>query len=477
MRYLITILLFCSVTIQAQTFEKLYSEFDFQGPCLVVECHDGYFLGLNVGSIYDQKFKLMKIDENGSEVAQIVFPESVGQFQSKILKLTDTTYLVTTFNKNMQGLSYPVFRIFNNELTILKTKVIDTLPPISSSLHIYSEICIINDSTIMNAIGTFSTHDSNHSFIYTIKLNQNLDVEVVNSYKRADLFSLPNSILPYQKSDSSMLFIPSKAFKINNNAEIVDSLPEFFNYFAYLNHNVRSSFTAAFFINDKIFVSGNSYIVAKYNSDFSQDTAIYYEDGEYHRTAYNDPLSAYGEHLYLGGEIGFDPVQYYDPFLGLYSYIRLYRLGHDLSVKWVKSYNQYQGYYYFVFNILATSDGGCLITATRNNYETQGEKVDLYLLKVDSLGNYTPMVDIQEPENQTFTVYPNPGSNYFTIESQDVNSNCELLMYSTTGQIVVRKPLQNSHENIETSTLPTGIYFYEVRSNSGIVGRGKWIKR
>ena len=102
----------------------------------------------------------------------------------------------------MQGLSYPVYRIFNSELTILKTKVLDTLPAISNSLFIYSEICIINSSTIMNAIGTYSINEIDERLIYTIKMNMNLDIEVVNSYKRADLFSLPNSILPYQTNVS-----------------------------------------------------------------------------------------------------------------------------------------------------------------------------------------------------------------------------------------------------------------------------------
>jgi hypothetical protein len=119
-------------------------------------------------------------------------------------------------------------------------------------------------------------------------------------------------------------------------------------------------------------IGGTNYIYS-YNSDLTIDSVIditvpklIVYGGYYSCLAVNDK---YAFCQFDGGTADF--------YYGLESKIRIVKVDKSLNIEWDRFYKENDGYYYFVFNTLATSDGGCLIAATRNNLETQGERIDI----------------------------------------------------------------------------------------------------
>jgi hypothetical protein len=69
---------------------------------------------------------------------------------------------------------------------------------------------------------------------------------------------------------------------------------------------------------------------------------------------------------------------------------------------------------------------------------------------------------------------PNPFSDRFVIDIA-VNGLHEILVTDINSRPVLRKQFLGSLE-INTSTFPSGVYFYEIRNHSGIVARDKVLK-
>ncbi|MDD2564978.1 MAG: T9SS type A sorting domain-containing protein [Salinivirgaceae bacterium] len=477
MRYLFLLFLF-PFAITAQTFEKLLTDEELYNPNDIIELSGNYFISCIIRSSANDNYnlKLLKFDKNGVKLDQIIFTQPTIGSQGNLLALSDSTFIVVNIYKTENGFVDLIYRKMDLDFNVIDSTTLNLDPLVSSSAVVYSKIDKLNSGIIIHAIGFMVISDMTQKGVHFIRMDTEFENLSTSFYNRL-LDPFVKSIVQYPNKDSMMVFFAPKVYIVDKDAHIVDSMPEDFYTFNYPETITRLPTESTAWYNNKLYASGMYYKLGSYHQDLSKDTLVSYENGEDYRTAFHEPMSINNSGIFISGIIGYRPAVYNGVSLGLESYIRLYQIDLDMNPTWIKDYNRNDGYYYIVFNTLATSDGGCIIAATRNNYDTQGEKVDLYLLKVDSLGNYTPMVDIQEPETSNFMVYPNPGSSYFTIENQDINSNCELLLYSNIGQIMVRKILQNSSENIETSAFPTGIYFYEVRSNSGIIGRGKWIKQ
>jgi len=56
-------------------------------------------------------------------------------------------------------------------------------------------------------------------------------------------------------------------------------------------------------------------------------------------------------------------------------------------------------------------------------------------------------------------------------------NNCELSLYNVFGQEVMKTTLSKQSTTLETSELPSGIYFYRVTSNNKVIQSGKLISQ
>jgi len=73
------------------------------------------------------------------------------------------------------------------------------------------------------------------------------------------------------------------------------------------------------------------------------------------------------------------------------------------------------------------------------------------------------------------TAYPNPVSDILVIESHS-NELLEIMLSDVASDILIQKKFTD-FISLSTEQLPSGIYFYEVRNQNGIVKRGKVTKQ
>jgi serine protease AprX len=78
-------------------------------------------------------------------------------------------------------------------------------------------------------------------------------------------------------------------------------------------------------------------------------------------------------------------------------------------------------------------------------------------------------------EKAKFLIYPNPVENNLFVSFPNGIEQTKLSLYTTLGQNVFEKLIQNSEESVSLEALNSGIYFYKIQSNS-FVQTGKIIK-
>jgi hypothetical protein len=188
-----------------------------------------------------------------------------------------------------------------------------------------------------------------------------------------------------------------------------------------------------------------------------------------HPAMYNG-VSKFEDNIYVGGTSNMD---YMNPFWSSFdSWFHLVKINPDISPMWEYWYGG--DAYYFLYSILATNDGGCIMVGNRYDYEAQDQERDIYVVKVDSNGliTWTQEIPIDKPET---TVYPNPGTNQLNIKTTGSEMDFELL--NINGQVVIRQRLDDNSSIINAESIKSGIYFYRlIDKKNKIVQTGKWIK-
>jgi hypothetical protein len=478
MRLLIIVLLMPLLGI-SQTFEKVISESFFQRPIDLIEIPEGYLLLTSEGisDEEDNESKIYILDSHGKILKQKLFDNYYSDKLSNAILLNDTTFLVVgNINKSETDSMKIIFRLINNKLDILQEEIIETIifKTVSTGFLASQSELVIFKNSIVYALGYHAMGDKKMRGLYLVKMSKLLSNIEVKSYKQLPLpdLSLPECLLPYQNADTLLLFFPAKIYKFDSNLNIVDSLPEDFTRFNNENgvYGIHRPLSAVW-LSDKLILGGNDNIFS-YNSNLTKDTFIHFEfpDQDLY-AAYYKCMSVNQNYAFLSFAFNLDSLWH-----GLENTLRIVKVDNNLNIYWDKFYKENDGYFYSAFNTLATKDGGCIIATTRNNLNTQGKQVDIYLLKVDSLGNYDTTTTVLSNSINNIKVYPNPGGNYITIEMVDDLYNSELVVYNKIGVVVLKELIKSPIETYNTTNLTNGLYIYEIRRLGKNIERGKWIK-
>lgn len=93
-------------------------------------------------------------------------------------------------------------------------------------------------------------------------------------------------------------------------------------------------------------------------------------------------------------------------------------------------------------------------------------------------GNSTATNEVKESQ-KSVTIYPNPFNNSITIQTNNasVTDQSELSIYNSVGIEVLRKTITRHSTTINTSNLPSGIYFYKMIGSDEIFQSGKIISQ
>ena len=85
------------------------------------------------------------------------------------------------------------------------------------------------------------------------------------------------------------------------------------------------------------------------------------------------------------------------------------------------------------------------------------------------------ILGLNETLTLDFSIHPNPSSNYLNITLQ--KEIAQIAVYNNVGQLVMEpNNFINDNPTINTSTLPTGIYFIKIKTEGGSVGIRKFLK-
>ncbi|MFU8844699.1 MAG: T9SS type A sorting domain-containing protein [Bacteroidales bacterium] len=145
----------------------------------------------------------------------------------------------------------------------------------------------------------------------------------------------------------------------------------------------------------------------------------------------------------------------------------------EMNLKGVKEYGGEKKLYRF-YNLLATSDGGCLITGQVPACDTCQNNSG-YLFKVMPEDVVITSINEQSCKvTYSVEVFPNP----FT-ENLTVHANAQGLTISVhdfTGNKVIETEIQTTGVNLKTGHLSKGIYFYQIFENGNVIKHGKLIK-
>ena len=123
---------------------------------------------------------------------------------------------------------------------------------------------------------------------------------------------------------------------------------------------------------------------------------------------------------------------------------------------------------YIAISIIATPDGGALIASQKYDWNSPyPNQWDIHLLKVDSLGNYTPLgtASIEKPEDLNILVYPNPATSQISISGIS-HFPSVLTIYDVLGRELKSVTLNGLEDQVDISKLISGTYVFRVNSNN-----------
>lgn len=91
-------------------------------------------------------------------------------------------------------------------------------------------------------------------------------------------------------------------------------------------------------------------------------------------------------------------------------------------------------------------------------------------------GCVTPNDIGQVLQTDAFSIYPNPSNGHYFIDIEQPLFEAQITIYNNIGVLVYQSKLQDTHQSIDLSAQPIGIYFARVQTIDGRVATAKLIK-
>lgn len=149
------------------------------------------------------------------------------------------------------------------------------------------------------------------------------------------------------------------------------------------------------------------------------------------------------------------------------------KLNADLEQEWYKeyTYETCNDCANILYDVELAPDGGYVAAGHFSNLAVDGRRSS-WLLKVDACGDVEwqgcAPVGVAEKETRSFSVYPNPSSGRFTVETSENENISSWSVYNLTGQKVAQANAQNAGQSFEINlSLPSGLYALELVQANG----------
>ena len=134
-----------------------------------------------------------------------------------------------------------------------------------------------------------------------------------------------------------------------------------------------------------------------------------------------------------------------------------------------------------VLNAINTDSKGnvIMVAMVQDSTSTGSWDNDLYILKVDSNGNFNPVglkeVDRIDPLN--YAIFPNPAKDQLTFRQFNLKESYQMNLFDQQGRLVKQYHFNQFDNQFELSNVPNGIYVYQLTDSKGRGGSGKIVKQ
>lgn len=470
---------------KAQSFEYIYSTTDDEQVSDAAEDTAGnyYIVGFK-GSDYflwtTNISIIIKLNPNGDTVKTVILPHppnSISELRH-VIGITDTTFAAIGIISDTGSTIFQIWYVkFDTDLNILDQKKIGDPLKTTFASH-------IRKSRKKEILITGSSH-LNFSSIDIVMYRLSLDGDSLQSFLVGDTIHNEEGydILDLADSSGYLIFAftgynlsnPTQLIRTNTNG-VIDTIYD-------LSNGSGAESTSAVWLSDSTFAieksdeHGTGLIKGLNFTKFDLNFNIY-SDTVIGPIFTNDKPAFKGMDMVLPGSIyGAGTLNWVGfIFEPLTSYFHAIKFNNDMQVQWEKIISHGDDFLN-MWGVKATSDGGVLLLGTRYNYLTSGQNErDIYVVKLDSLGNLTTGINETSPvQVHDAVVYPSPAHDIININST-INFNAtKITLYDTEGRKVANKKFDKS-TSFSVSRLNSGIYFYEIKDSKGNERRGKIIK-
>ena len=99
-------------------------------------------------------------------------------------------------------------------------------------------------------------------------------------------------------------------------------------------------------------------------------------------------------------------------------------------------------------------------------------------LLVDNIGfDYATGIDDAVSTELAVKVYPNPSSGIVNLSFSKVMTNANVEVFDLQGRMVLTNSINGKHIQLEVSSLPSGIYHYQVKEGTSGLASGNFLKQ
>ncbi len=154
---------------------------------------------------------------------------------------------------------------------------------------------------------------------------------------------------------------------------------------------------------------------------------------------------------------------------------KVYLFDSELNLKGMKVFGGDSRWWFF--HLVATNDGGCIITgAKREPGGAELSDVDYYLIKVMPDDMITSAEETSFENDFDVAVFPNPFNNHLTTET--MRENLVFSVFDSNGHKVLSGAVNNIPKtNFDSRNLIPGFYFYVITDKGRTIQCGKLIKQ
>jgi hypothetical protein len=161
-------------------------------------------------------------------------------------------------------------------------------------------------------------------------------------------------------------------------------------------------------------------------------------------------------------------------FLGAQSYFFLLQFDSTLELRWERFYGGDVSYW--LAKVVATNDGGCILSGDKNNGTWSDPERDPVIIKVNNEGYIVNTPEQPALQARETIVFPNPGSHAMNIRLARQHPTATLRIFNMAGHLLMAREITGPLDQVNTTLLPAGSYIYLIENTRGLHESGIWIK-